>query len=163
SEAFAPSGRPPEPEREFDAEPVANIHELMNTVALLPPGKTVAVEVQRTGKALTLNVTVAQREVEKARSDEAPPRPGGADLSELGFTAKDLTPQSRRLDAEVKRGAIVPQVQAGSLADRTGLRPGDVILEVDRKAVSSANELRTALGAAGRERGILLLVERNGH
>ena len=43
------------------------------------------------------------------------------------------------------RGAVITDVLAGSPAADAGLKPGDVIVEVDRKPVSSSEEAVSAL------------------
>jgi serine protease Do len=148
--------------RSIDGKEVGSVHALMNTVALLTPGKTVDIELLRAGKPLTLKVTIAKREPESA-SGKAKPPSGGANLSELGLAAEDLTTATRQrfgIDDQVKRGAVVSEVKPGSPADRSGLRPGDVILEANHKAVNSANGLETTLRENGKGRATLLLVQR---
>ena len=45
------------------------------------------------------------------------------------------------------KGAVITDVLAGSTAERAGLKPGDVIVEVDRHPVSTADEAIQALRA----------------
>jgi serine protease Do len=54
----------------------------------------------------------------------------------------------------------VSAVEPGSAGEDAGMRRGDVILEVNRKAVGSVGEFREALAKS--ERGALLLVSRGG-
>ena len=53
-------------------------------------------------------------------------------------------------------------VQDGSRAADAGLRPGDVIEEVNRQPVQSVADLRAALESAA-DRPLLLLVNREGN
>jgi serine protease Do len=149
--------------RSVDGTPVTSVHALMNAVALLTPGKTVEIDVLRAGKPLTLTVTIEKREAQADPRGKNPGGSGGADLSQLGLVAEDLSSHARRrfgIGDEVKRGVVVTQVNPGSPADRSGLRPGDVILELHRKPVSSASELETAVRNAPKDKGLLLLVQR---
>ena len=64
-----------------------------------------------------------------------------------------LTPDlasSLGIDPSVK-GAVITDVEPKSPADRAGLAPGDVVREVDRKPVASADDAAAALraGAGG--------------
>jgi serine protease Do len=56
----------------------------------------------------------------------------------------------------------VTQVQSGSAAAMAGIKPGAVVLQVDRKKVRSAAEFRKAVAQGDKGRGILLLVRQDG-
>ena len=60
---------------------------------------------------------------------------------------------------------MVVEVEAGSPAARQGLRPGDVIVQVDGKPVSEPAELVSVLreSQADDQNRLLLLVNRQGH
>ena len=60
------------------------------------------------------------------------------------------------LDPSMK-GAVIAEVAPGSAAARAGLEEGEIILEVDRHAVATADAVSTALQAA-RKGGHLLRV-----
>jgi serine protease Do len=60
----------------------------------------------------------------------------------IGVTLTDVTPSLQRaLGLAVSRGALVQDVSPSSPAERAGLRPYDVIVDVDDRAVSSNEEL----------------------
>ncbi|UCD35537.1 MAG: PDZ domain-containing protein, partial [Nitrospiraceae bacterium] len=75
----------------------------------------------------------------------------------------DLTHDiSRQLNLPEKmRGVVVANVESGSLAE-TRLMRGDVILEVNRKAVANIEDYQSAVSAISRESDVLLLVFRRG-
>ena len=69
----------------------------------------------------------------------------------FGFRTVDYSaPFSSRL-GDIRSGAGVALVQAGSFADKAGLQAGDVITTVDDRPVSSASELGRLLDAATKE------------
>lgn len=51
----------------------------------------------------------------------------------------------------LKRGALVSKVLIGSIADRAGINPGDVILKIDNHMVTGSNDLLAEI--AGKELG----------
>jgi serine protease Do len=114
----------------------------------------VAVKVNRKGKDLTLNATVGQMPTEEA----AVVTPES--FERHGFAVQDLTPELREKLQVKEGGVLVSSVEPGSPAFRRGLRPGDVILEVDRQPVKSRQDLLAMLQASRPETELLLLVQR---
>jgi serine protease Do len=127
---------------QYNGKAVKKSDDLVEAVTRTKPGTTVPVDVVRNGKPQTLDVTVAKLELEDGdRQTET------ADETQLGIALRDLSPDiARRLNLPAERkGALVGQVERGSPAARSGIRAGDVILEVNRTSVASAAEAATAL------------------
>jgi serine protease Do len=57
---------------------------------------------------------------------------------------------------------VVDQVNPASRAAEAGLKPGDVIQQVNHLPVTNVNEYTKAVGASTKEGPVLLLVDRNG-
>jgi Do/DeqQ family serine protease len=136
---------------------VKDTNALRNTVAHMAPGTRVSVSVVRDGSEKTFDVTLAELESSgrAARGDSRP----ADDETGFGLSVQPLTPDEAK-QAGVKSGLVVGAVDPSGRAASAGLRPGDIIVEVDRKPVTSANALRDALGEGNRP--ALLLVQRNG-
>jgi serine protease Do len=67
----------------------------------------------------------------------------------LGVMMQDITPElSKRLgNGAPEKGALVGQVQTGSPAEKAGIKPGDIITEIDRAQVTGSKSVqRTVLG-----------------
>ena len=65
----------------------------------------------------------------------------------LGAQAQDLTPQlAQAFNIPFRRGAVVSHVEKDSPADRAGLKSGDIVTEINGKAIRDANTLRTMIG-----------------
>jgi len=82
----------------------------------------------------------------------------------LGLSLQTLTPklaESLGLPSGAK-GAAVAEVAPGSAAERAGLEPGDVILDVDRKPVHSADDVVDALSSGRRGDHLLRVHGRKG-
>jgi len=141
---------------EFDDKPIEDLGELPRAVAETPVNKTVKLVVVREGKRKTLRAKVGelpQPELsELARESEQGP-------AALGLAVQDLNPElAQQLGLDTTEGVLITSVQPGSPADDAQLRRGDVILEVDRSAISDVNDLRTQLDAA--DDGALFLIRR---
>jgi serine protease Do len=84
-----------------------------------------------------------------------------ASKAKLGIGLSSMTPGlAERLGADPRlKGAVVTSVRDGSPAQEAGLQQGDVVVEVDRKAVQNADEAVKLL-ANDRAGGHLLRVRR---
>ncbi|MCI0370407.1 MAG: DegQ family serine endoprotease [candidate division NC10 bacterium] len=137
-----------------DGQPVAEARDLPRLVAGRPVGSAAQVTFLRGGKRQTVRLVLGELPEERAaaRSEEE----GG-----LGLRIRDLTPDlARELGLPAAGGVAITAVEAGTEAERAGLKRGDRILEVNRRPVASAAEVREALAEAGRGGAILLLVRR---
>ena len=145
----------------YDRTPIEKSDELVQAVSRTKPGATVPVEVVRDGKSRTVNVTIATLE---PGPDERAGQDGSPAEKRFGVALGNLTPELRsKLALPGQRsGAVVTSVEPSSVAARAGVRPGDVILEVNRKPVSSANETAAALRGVGEKEVATMLVWRVG-
>ncbi len=65
----------------------------------------------------------------------------------LGAQAQDLTPElAQAFNIPFRRGAVVSHVDKDSPADKAGLKPGDIVTEINGKKVRKANMQRNTLG-----------------
>jgi serine protease Do len=143
----------------IDGRPVEDAGHFRNQVALTTPGARVRLTVVRQGRERALEVRVGELPEQRPAASRAvreTPDP-------LGLTVADLTPEgAARLGLPPgTRGALVTEVMPGGLAAEAGLRPGDVILEVNRRPVRSAREFVEAVRQSGRA-DLVLLVNRGG-
>jgi serine protease Do len=115
--------------------------------------------VVRDGKEQSLNVTLGERKVaDSERGEEG----GGARNDRSGGFGMGVEPLTRdraqELGLQTSSGVLVSEVQPGGRAADAGLRPGDVVTEVDRRPVSSPDALLSALKDGTKP--ALLLVQR---
>jgi serine protease Do len=144
---------------EFEGRPVSDSNNLRNMVARTQPGSKATLQVVRNGRPQALTVTLAEL---PAQGSEAAEPAGGEQGGRFGMAVEPVTPDlARRMGLGNARGVVVNQVTPASPASEAGIRPGDVIKEVNHKPVVSAAELQTALSSAG-DRPSLLLLSRDG-
>ncbi|MFO7956991.1 MAG: DegQ family serine endoprotease [Candidatus Brocadiia bacterium] len=129
----------------YNGEQVTKPGHLQRLVTVTDPGTRVAIELWRDGETLTERVRIGRLE-DQAVSDDW-----------LGMQVQPLTQeQAARLDRPDLRGMAVTEVAPRSPAARAGIRPGDVIISINRKQVSSASEYTEQLSAAQRQGRVLL-------
>ncbi|MEB3204031.1 MAG: trypsin-like peptidase domain-containing protein [Candidatus Sericytochromatia bacterium] len=87
---------------------------------------------------------------------------GRVERAWLGVGVRDLPEERDKMFFPVEKGAVVTQVTEDSPAARAGLAPGDVILEVQGKAIGSAAELIWSIGNRSKGDKVTLLVMREG-
>jgi serine protease Do len=150
---------------EFNGRKVSDSRQLRLMIAQTPPDTEVTLRVLRDGTPKTVKVKLA--ELPGAAASEGRPgslrRPKQPDLLD-GVVVDDLTPRSRRafnIPEEVQ-GALIVQVAPNSPAAAAGLQPGDVILEINRRRVGSAEEAVRASQDVKGERVLLRVWSRGG-
>jgi len=135
---------------DFNGHAVTKSDDLVKTVISTKPGSQVPVKILRNKQPRTLTVTVDELDLDaeqnrtQSRNDnQATPESHGAGF---GLTLQDLTAAvARRLQIpNGQSGAVISDVDPNSGSAAAGIRPGDVILSVNRTTVSSAAD-------AGRE------------
>jgi len=126
---------------EFDGKPVQDSRDLKLMVGRTSPGAKVSVKVLSDGKEKSLQVALKEMPdrlpgVGREESDES--SSDALDGVEVGDITSALRSQYR-LPADIK-GAIITNLDPNSASYEAGLRVGDVIVEINRKSVSNAEE-----------------------
>jgi serine protease Do len=146
---------------EYNGRKVARSEDLPRAVAESPVGRDVPLMVIRQGKGVSLRATIA-----KLDDGETPAARRTGDTKEtrstLGLSLQPLTPAETRARGLGDRGAVlVRSVEDGSPAANAGLRPGDVITEINRTPVKTTDDVHQALSSRQKDRPALLLVHRD--
>ena len=128
--------------REFNGKKVTDSRHLKLEVGRTQPGESVPVKILRDGESKTLHVTVKELPgTEKLASNDNGKHDN--DTGTLnGVAVADLDSNARRqfdLPSNVK-GAVITDVDPNSASAEAGLKPGDVIQEINRKPVKNAEE-----------------------
>lgn len=152
---------------EFNGKKVTDSAHLRIMVAQTPPKTAVTFTAIRAGKEKTFNVTLAELpEGLNARGGgDDSGAASGVDSSALdGVELADVESAARRrYDIPNRvRGALVVRVAEDSKAADAGLRPGDVILEVEQQPVKSADEAGELIDAAKGKRVLLRVYSQAG-
>ena len=132
---------------------------LSRAVAGLTPGTKIELDVIRGGERRTITVDLGERKEDAvvASIPSPPPQPE----VKLGLSVQDLTPElADKFKIKDQKGVLVNKVDPGSVAQEQGLREGDLIKEVNRQAVASAEEFKSAVAQAKKGESVLLRVVR---
>jgi serine protease Do len=130
------------------------------------PGQTIQLGILRNGQPMALSATVgAYRKPGTQYAGNEGPADSGANTGKLGLAVDDLDQNARHQLSvpEDVHGAAVADVRPGSPAEDAGLQPGDVVVEVNRKPVTSAEQFASAVHATPAGKDILLLVWSKGN
>jgi len=143
---------------EMNGEAVTSTTELRNKVAMIKPGTEVRLKVLRNGKEKNIKIVLDERPDEQGLA-------GGRSESlkeKTGLTLQNLTPPlMRQYDIkETQKGVFVMDVEPGSTADRARIRPGDIILEVDRKEVNSVSEFNKIISRTSKDTVLIRALRR---
>ena len=137
---------------EMNNNPVMGSSDLRNKVGVLRVGDRVRVIVIREGQQQEIVMRVGSRnEPETAIANDDVPKLKGAVFGPV--------PNDHPLHGE-QEGVAVLQVVPGSAAAKAGLTPGDIIVSINKKLVTSADEM---MEEARRSNGAILLNVRRGN
>jgi len=146
---------------EFNGRSIPNRQALINLVMGTTPGATVPMRILRDKVEKSLTVTVIELDLD-AEANRSPSS-GAAEEgvgSGFGLTLGALTGDwSRRLQVPTgTRGVLITDVEAASTAARAGLRPGDIILRINRRPVETVADASRALAAVRSGGAVQLLL-----
>jgi serine protease Do len=148
--------------RSINGKSINNGGALQVAVSQIKPGTDITLNVLRDGKDETLHLQVGEfhSKTELASNDGS----SGQQHGKLGVSVSDLSSDVRQqlnIPDQV-HGAAVESVRPASPAEDAGIAPGDVILEVNRHPVNSADKFVSEVHSAPAGKDILLLVWSHG-
>ena len=140
----------------INGEPVADVGDLRNKIAMVPPNTGLKLRILRDGSEKDLTVTVGEQPADMASRGK---KATDAAMSDFGLTLQDLTKELAEQFGYAKdQGVLIADVEADSPATERGLQSGMLIEEINRTRVRNLKELQQALKKAGNTNQILLRV-----
>ncbi|MCW8985008.1 MAG: Do family serine endopeptidase, partial [Thermoanaerobaculales bacterium] len=122
-----------------NGELVKNPRELIDAVAMRPPGSKVTMGVIRDGKRLELKVKLEERPSSEQLRASASESSEDTTSARIGVTARELNPQLRQIYGigDQISGVVITRVDPVSPAGEEGLLPGDVITEANGLSITT--------------------------
>jgi serine protease Do/serine protease DegQ len=127
----------------IDDKKITDASELRNTIGLMGSGEDIKIQYIRNGKTQTTTAELGQQQVSRSAGTELHPGLAGAQFATVTVTSSG--------------GIEVTEVEPGSPAAQRGLRAGDVITAVNRRAVRNLQQFQEI---AADNRILFLLVQR---
>ncbi len=130
-----------------EGKPIHNGGELIDRVTSTPIGNPLTVTVWRDGKRQDFRVVVADLaqvfpdRFGNAKEEEASPAEGTQ--ARFGITIENLT-DARRDKMGIKQhgGVLISAVEPSSFGEDIGMQQGDVLMEINRQAISSVDDVK---------------------
>ena len=141
----------------FGGSVIKDVTDLQKRVAAVEPGRPTPLVVTRDHKPLGLSVKVGEQPTDEALAAAE----SGEDV--LGLVVEPLTPETARQNRlSVRRGLLVTEVAPGSPGAEAGIKPGDAIVEVNRRPVTDAAALKQIAAALKPGESVPVYLQRGG-
>jgi serine protease Do len=127
---------------QVDQVPVRDTRELIGYVSSKAPGSKVRLTVMREGREMAVTATLAERGADSVSDGGKGGSGGDESRGKIGLSVEPVTPQVRKslgIDASVE-GLYVDHVKEVSPAFDAGIRDGDIITQVNGRAVTATDE-----------------------
>jgi serine protease Do len=153
---------------QYNGKVVEDTGHLRNMVSQTPIGTKVHVKLLRQKKEVEVDVVIAELPKKMA---EAPSR--NTEESEenqeestalTGLIVRELTPDlAARLGIdENENGVVVVKVDTDSKLFEAGIRPGDIVLQINQKNIATIEDYKKAASKIRSKERVLLLIRRKG-
>lgn len=147
----------------FDGRDVMDSGHLRNLVAASSIGSKYRLDVVRDGKLIQLELTIQEAPREKAKKTHLTTATALTAHPLSGVVFDDVTPPlARQMGLAVNSGVVVTDIEEGSLAESSGLQPGDVIVELNRQPVANFSIFQRIADPLRPTDLALLLINRQG-
>ncbi|MBI5195326.1 MAG: DegQ family serine endoprotease [Nitrospirae bacterium] len=149
---------------ELNGKTIRDVESLRNMVAQSDIGSAIKLLIMRAGKTIQLSATIAELPKEFSDAGEKSNEMPSGENGIAGLSVIELTPEiAKQLGLpRDEKGVVVVRVDPDRAADDAGLKKGDVIQEINKRAVSNLSEFNAAARRI-REGDVLLLINRGGH
>jgi serine protease Do len=140
--------------RKVNGQPVIGGGDLTAIVSVAKPGEKLALDVWRDGKNVQVNATLGSA-TDKAAPADRNSLASNDTGAKLGLALRPLDPMEKR-QSGIPSGLLIED--AGGAAQMAGIQPGDVLLSVNGRPVTSVAQVRDVVGKSSKS--VALLIQR---
>ena len=125
-----------------NGQPVEDANELKLQVSAVAPGSKLSLEILRGGEKRAFSAVSSERPGYRLGAQSIEPFSQRDEGALKGVAVDDINPEARRqLNIPARlNGAVITSVAPDSAAAKAGIRRGDVILEINKQPVNSAED-----------------------
>ncbi len=153
---------------QYNGRTVEDTGHLRNMVSQTPLGSKVKIRLLRQKKEIDTEVVIAElpKKLGEAlpRSPEEGPDHEEENTALTGLAVRELSPElARRLGVDPKeKGVVIVKVDPLSRIYEAGIRPGDIVLQINQKTVTSLDDYKRTVSSIKAKDRVLLLIRRKG-
>ncbi len=148
---------------ELNSVTMKSTAQLRNLVARTKPGTRVDLTVLRDRQKKNVSLVLGELKDVAEAEDEEKPVVAEKSVEKLGIEVSAVTPAiQEQYELKSDDGVVVTGVNRGSVAQRYDVREGDVIIEVNSRAVATLRDYRKALDTVKDDEPVMFLVDRRG-
>lgn len=139
----------------YNDKPIKSLRSFRNEIAMMTPGDSVKLKVLRNGK--TKEITVKLGSSDESTVNTQTSQKLGIDVSEL----KDMDTETLKKYGYTPdtQGVLITSVKSGSIAEKVGLKPGVLILQINQQRIHNIADFNEALKDVDSRKSILLLIK----
>ncbi|MGQ0792721.1 MAG: DegQ family serine endoprotease [Deltaproteobacteria bacterium] len=145
----------------LNGESISTVSELTSKVAQIAPGSKATLKVMREGGEREIALVVGELPDQIALGDSAGEDEEAKIEEKLGLNGEAITPELKsRFNLSEDSGVVIIEVSPGGIAEESGFRAGDFIIEINRIAVGGIGDYKKGLGDIQKRKNGLFLIKR---
>lgn len=147
----------------LNGERIDDNNVLRNKIASTQPGTEVTLTIICEGIEKQISAKLGEWG-DVAKNNQQDNSQGSGSNGKLGIGVEQMTAEiAKQLGVSpTTQGVVVTEIDPNGSAADAGLQQGDIIVEINRQPVKSAEDLKAGLDRAGRAKPLLLLINRRG-
>ncbi len=151
---------------QYNGKEVEDTGHLRNMVSQTPVGTKVKVRMLRQKKEITVDVAIAELPKKMGETPKSGDESENEEESSAltGLVVRELTPDlAKRFGIdENEKGVFVYKIASDSRLYEAGIRPGDIILQINQKDIVKLDDYKKAASKIKAKDRVLLLIRRKG-
>jgi len=131
---------------------IAGLDDYLSASKAAVAGEPLEIQIWRGGRTQTVSVKTSEFPIERA--DQLA-------WSLLGIKVEDLTPKNRRdFRIAAREGVLITEIRPGSQLARVGVKPGDLLRQIDESGIATHDEFRKVIVKVRQKPSLVLMIQR---